>query len=77
MKSATKRATVYLDSEVHRALKIKAAEADYSISEIVNEAVKKALQEDVLDLQAFEEGRNESLVKFETVLKKLRRDGKI
>ena len=77
MSSLTKRSTVYLDPELHRALRIKAAETERSISELVNEAVKYALIEDSLDLKSFEERKGEPLVRFEDVLKKLKKNGKI
>jgi len=66
-----------LDPELHRALRIKSAETERSISDLVNEAVKYALIEDSLDLKAFEERKDEPLVRFEDVLKKLKKNGKI
>ncbi len=77
MSNLTKRSTVYLDPELHRALRIKAAETERSISELVNEAVKYALIEDSIDLKSFEERKDEPLVRFEDVLKKLKKNGKI
>ena len=77
MSSLTKRSTIYLDPELHRALRIKAAETERSVSELVNEAVKYALIEDSLDLKSFEERKDEPLVRFEDVLKKLKKNGKI
>jgi hypothetical protein len=77
MATGTKRATIYLDSDLHRALRMKAAETSSSISEIVNNAVKLALTEDAEDLAAFEERANEPLVSFEDVLKELKRNGRI
>jgi plasmid stability protein len=77
MSSLTKRSTVYLDPELHRALRIKAAETERSISELVNEAVKYALIEDSIDMKSFEERKDEPLVRFEDVLKKLKKNGKI
>ena len=77
MAAGTKRATIYIDSELHRALRMKAAETSSSISEIVNNAVKLALAEDAEDLAAFEERAKEPLVSFEDVLKELKRNGRI
>ncbi|NIO84615.1 MAG: CopG family transcriptional regulator [Candidatus Aminicenantes bacterium] len=77
MSSLTKRSTVYLDPALHRALRIKAAETERSISELVNEAVKYALIEDSIDLKSFEERKDERLVRFEDVLEKLKKNGKI
>jgi type II secretory ATPase GspE/PulE/Tfp pilus assembly ATPase PilB-like protein len=72
-----KRATVYFDSHLHRALRLKAAETDRSISELVNEAVKAALAEDASDIEAFEVREKEPDYAFETVVKDLKRRGKI
>ena len=72
-----KRATVYFDPYLHRALRLKAAETDRSISELVNEAVKAALAEDVSDIEAFEVRENEADYAFEDVVKDLKRRGKI
>ena len=77
MATETKRATIYMDAELHRALRMKAAETCSSISEIVNHAVKLALAEDAEDLSAFEERAKEPLVSFEDVLKELKRNGRI
>ena len=72
-----KRATVYFEPNLHRALRLKAAETDSSVSELVNEAVKEALAEDAEDLAAFEDRANEPDLKFEDLLKDLKRRGKI
>ncbi|MHC4106361.1 MAG: ribbon-helix-helix protein, CopG family [Planctomycetota bacterium] len=77
MKANTKRTTVYLDSELHRALRIKAAQTEHSMSDLVEEAIKFSLAEDSIDLTAFEQRRKESSLPFEDVLKKLRKNGKI
>jgi len=75
--TAQKRATVYFDPYLHRALRLKAAETDRSISELVNEAVKAALAEDVSDIEAFEVRDKEPDYAFEDVVKDLKRRGKI
>jgi hypothetical protein len=72
-----KRTTVYFDPYLHRALRLKAAETDRSISELVNEAVKAALAEDANDLEAFEMREKEPDYAFEDVVKDLKRRGKI
>jgi hypothetical protein len=59
MASLTKRATVYLDPLLHKALRFKSAETSRSISALVNEAVKLSLAEDADDLAAFEERADE------------------
>ncbi|MBI2543859.1 MAG: CopG family transcriptional regulator [Candidatus Rokubacteria bacterium] len=75
--SVLKRATVYFDPEIHRTLRLKAAMTDRSISDMVNEAVKRGLAEDAEDLAAFEERARERNLDFEDVVKALRRRGKI
>jgi len=77
MATAQKRATVYFDSDLHRALRLKAAETDRSMSDLVNEAVKLTLAEDAGDLAAFEERAQEPAMPFESVVKDLKRRGKI
>jgi hypothetical protein len=77
MSRANKRVTIYLKPEYHRALRIKAAETEYSVSELVNSAVKQALLEDAVDLEAFDKRAKEPLFVFEDVVKALKRDGKI
>ena len=77
MTSPQKRATVYFDPELHRALRLKAVETDRSLSELVNEAVKLTLAEDAEDLAAFDERASEPDLPFESVVKDLKRRGKV
>ena len=77
MATLNKRATVYFDPEIHRALKIKAATTSQSISEIIDAAIRLELYEDEEDLRALEERKNEPSMAFEDVLKELKRNGKI
>ena len=74
---ATKRATVYFDEALHRALRIKAAETDHSVSDLVNDAVKQCLAEDAEDLAAFEDRASEIQLPFEEVVRELRASGKL
>ncbi len=73
----TKRATIYLDPELHKALKLKAVETSRSVSELVNDAVREALAEDAEDLEAFEERAGEPLISYDEMVKRLKRDGRI
>ena len=68
---------MYFDPALHRALRVKAAETDRSLSDLVNEAVKLSLLEDAEDLAAFEERAGEPSLAFEEVVKDLRRSGAI
>jgi len=72
-----KRATVYFDADVHRALRLKAAASDRSISDMVNDAVKAALADDAEDLAAFSERKAEKGVSFDTFVQGLKRRGRI
>lgn len=73
----TKRATVYFDPDLHRALRLKAAATERSISALVNEAVELALREDADDLEAYEERRDEPVLSFDEVVKDMKRRGRI
>ena len=77
MSTAPKRATVYFDPALHRALRVKAAETDRSLSDLVNEAVRLSLAEDAEDLAAFEDRAVEPDLRFEDVVKDLKRSGSI
>ena len=77
MDSTSKRSTIYLDHQLHRALKIKSAKVSRTISDLVNEAIRLSLTEDFEDLQAFEDRLNEPNLDFESVLKDLRSSGKL
>jgi plasmid stability protein len=72
-----KRATIYFDADVHHALRLKAATADRSISDMVNEAVRAALSEDAEDLAAVDRRRGERAVSFESFVRGLRQRGRI
>jgi plasmid stability protein len=77
MAQTSRRSTIYLDPELHRALRLKAAETERSMSDLVNDAVKLALVEDAEDLEAFDERASEPDLLFETVVRALKADGKI
>jgi hypothetical protein len=73
----TKRATVYFDAPIHRALRLKSAETDASVSELVNAAVRRSLAEDADDLAAFHDRVKEPRVTFEAVVRDLKKRGKL
>lgn len=75
MESTASRATIYLDPQLHKALRLKAAATHRSVSEIVTEAVRQALREDHDDLSAFEERAAEKTLSYEGLLKKLKANG--
>jgi hypothetical protein len=75
--SATKRATVYFDPSLHKALRLKSAQTDHSLSDLVNAAVRRSLNEDAADLAAFDARSREPNLDFEGVLKDMKRRGKL
>ena len=72
-----RRATIYFDQYLYRALRLKAAEIDRTISDLVNEAVRLRLAEDAEDLASFDERATEPSLRFEDALKDLKSRGKI
>jgi plasmid stability protein len=75
--SDVRRATVYFEPDIHRALKMKAAASDRSVSDMVNEAVRIALAEDAEDLAAFDERASEPEITFDSFVKSLKQSGKL
>ena len=69
------RSTLYLDPELHQALRLKSAQSRRSMSEIVNEALRQALREDQEDLAAVRSRARERPLDYETFLAKLKADG--
>lgn len=77
MATQVKRSTIYLDSDLHKALRLKAVETSRSVSKIVNNAVREALAEDAEDIAAFEERVGEPLISYDEMVKRLKKDGRI
>ena len=77
MTALSKRITVYIDPDLHKALKLQSIETSRSISELINEAVRDELAEDAEDLASFRIRQNEPLVPFEEFVEELKRNGKI
>ncbi len=73
--SIPKRATVYFDPEVHKALRLRAAASDRSISDMVNEAVRASLAEDAMDLTAFAKRKRERSVSFDSFVQGMKQRG--
>ena len=73
----SRRTTIYFESAIHRALRLKSIETERSLSDLVNEAVRLSLAEDAEDLAAFEERALEKNLSFEAVVKDLKRRGRI
>jgi len=77
MKTKVKKSTIYFDPQIHKALRLKSAEIDSSVSDIVNEAIRIVFAEDAEDMAAFAERAHEPNLSFEKALKDLRKRGKI
>ncbi len=77
MSIEAKRATIYFEPELHRAVRLKSAHTNRTISDIVNESLRAALREDQEDLDAFDKRASEPVISYETLLAKLKADGKI
>ena len=75
--TTAKRATVYFDTNLHKALRLKAAETDQSISDLVNIAVRNSLAEDAGDLAAFRDRVKEPTLAFEDLVRDMKRRGKL
>jgi plasmid stability protein len=73
----SKRSTVYFEPEIHKALRMKAASTERSISDLVNDAVRQALSEDQEDLASFDERVAEPTITYQALLDDLKAHGKI
>jgi predicted DNA-binding protein len=72
-----KRTTIYLDPDLHKALKLKAVETSSSMSELINNAVKESIIEDIEDNEAFAERVKEDLVSYDAMIRKLKNNGRL
>ncbi len=77
MSALTKRATVYIEPNLHKALRLKSIETSRSVSDLINESIRAELAEDAADLAVFDARKNEPTVSFEAFVKELKRNGKI
>ena len=77
MSTLTKRATVYLDPILHKALRLKSVETSRSVSDLINDAVRDELAEDADDLATFKARKHEPTIPFEDFVKDLKRNGTI
>ncbi len=75
--ATTRRSTVYFDPAVHRALRLYSAARDRNLSEVVNEIVHRALQEDLADLEVSRTRRKEPRSSLKSVVRGMRRRGQL
>ena len=77
LRPMSKRSTIYFDPELHRALRLKAASTERSVSDLVNDAVRRALREDQEDLAAFADRAADPTISYEALLDDLKAHGKL
>jgi hypothetical protein len=77
MATLSKRSTVYLDPAIHQVLRMKSIETSRSMSDLINEALKESLTEDLEDLASFDERADEPFISYEQMIKRLEEDGRI
>ena len=77
MVTITKRTTVYLDKELHQALRLKAAVTDRSMSDLINEMIRERLAEDAEDLKTFRDRADEPVISYERLIQELQTHGKL
>ena len=76
-KTEQKSAAMYLDSELHRALRLKTAETDCSTSDLVNMVGQHSLSENAEDLVTSSQRGSKPNLVLENVAKDLKSRGKI
>jgi len=69
--------TLNLEDTILEALKRKASETKQSMSELVNDALKASLQEDLEDIKSWEERKGEDTYSYEEFFELLKKDGVI
>ena len=70
----TKRTTIYLEADLHKALRLKALETSSSVSEPGKEAVRALLTEEADDNEGFEARKHEPLLSYDEMLLRLKQD---
>ncbi len=73
----TTKATLYLDSNMYKALKMRAVETGQTISGLMNEALQAQLAEDLEDITAIRDrqAKKETPLSYEAALKELQASG--
>ena len=66
---------MYFDPQIHKALRLKAAQENRSISDIVNEAMALLASEDAEDIADFDSRKNEPTVDYANFVASLKNDG--
>jgi len=69
-----KRTTVYLDKNIHKALKLKALEVDKSVSELIESYIKHHLAEDFEDMNTIKNRKKERSLSYDSFISTLKKD---
>ena len=69
------RTTITMNDKIYRALKIRAAESDESISTIVENAVKYQVLEDLEDIEDAAKRESEPTHSFDELMKQFQSEG--
>jgi predicted Zn-ribbon and HTH transcriptional regulator len=69
------RTTITLNDKLFRVLKMRAAESDASISQLVEEAVKYQVLEDLEDIEDAVKRDNEPVYSFDDLVKQFKAEG--
>jgi hypothetical protein len=75
MTTQNKRTTIYLNPELHKALRMKAAASSKSVTELINDAIRKSLAEDAEDNAAILVREKEPSISYDEMVKRLKKDG--
>jgi len=75
MTQLSQRSTIYFEPNVHKALRIKAAEESRSISDIIHEAVSLLASEDAEDIADFDARIGEPNIGYAEFVQSLKADG--
>ena len=75
MAQLSQRSTIYFEPNVHKALRIKAAEESRSISDIIHEAVSLLASEDAEDIADFDARIGEPNIGYAEFVQSLKADG--
>ncbi len=75
MTTQNKRTTIYLDPELHKALRMKAAASSKSVTALINDAVRESLAEDAEDNAAILVREKEPSISYDEMVKRLKKDG--
>jgi predicted DNA-binding protein len=73
----SKRVTVYLEPDLHKALKLKSVETSRSVSDLINVAIQKFLADDVEDIVSAEKKIKQPLISYNEMVMRLKKNGLI